>query len=201
MAILAHVAGPSHAPIDPVTVRLTFVPAVATLGFVLRDPFRPLTRTTPVPAWVTPAAHLVLAVPVLAATCWAQLGIAASPVPAGLPAPAVYPLLAQLTGWAAAIVATAAWVGRTRYVDLGGAMAVPVAFAAIALAWYVPLTGRFLADPPASEHAVSIAWYAVTAAALAATAVALHDQWHRYSAVRVTLVPSRRIWQKPDRQK
>jgi len=201
MAILTRVASTSVSPIDPATVRLTFVPVVATLGFVLRDPFRPLTQATPVPAWVTPAGHLVLAAPVLAATCWAQLGIAAGPVPAGAPAPAVYPLLAQLTGWAAVVVAAAACVGRTRYVDLGGAMAVPVAFAAIALAWYVPLTGRFLTDPPASEHAVSIAWYAVTAAALAATAVALHDQWHRYSAVRVTLVPSRRICQKPDRKK
>lgn len=201
MAILTHVAGTSRSPIDPATVRLTLVPAVAALGFVLRDPFRPLTRATPVPAWVTPAGHLVLAVPVLAATCWAQLGIAAGTVPAGVPAPAVYPLLAQLTGWAATIVAAAAWVGRTRYVDLGGALAVPLAFAAIALAWYVPLTGRFLADPPASEHAVSIAWYAVTAVALTVTATALQDQWHRYSAVRVTLVPARRICQKPDWKK
>jgi hypothetical protein len=185
VAILAHVAGTAHAPIGTGTVRLTFVPAVAALGFVLREPFRPLTRATPVPAWVTPAGHVVLAVPVLAATCWAQLGIAAGTIPAGVPAPAVYPLAAQLTGWAAVTVAAAACVGRTRYADLGGAMAVPVAFATIALARYVPATAPFLTDPPAGPQAASIAWYAVTAIALALTAIALHDPWYRYSHIRI----------------
>jgi hypothetical protein len=95
--------------------------------------------------------------------------------------PAVYPLIAQLTGWCAVTVASAACAGRSRYADLGGVVAVPVSFAAIALAWYAPVTSRFLAEPSATAHAVSVAWYAVTSAALALTCAAMRDPWHRYS--------------------
>jgi hypothetical protein len=84
-------------------VRLAFLPAAAALAFVPRAPFRPLTQTTPVPAWVTPVGQLLLATPTLAVTCWAQLHIAAhaiSPLAISQP-PAVYPLIAELTGWCA----------------------------------------------------------------------------------------------------
>ena len=93
---------------------------------------------------MAPADHLLLAVPVLAATCWAQLRLIAQTIPPhilGHP-PAVYPLIAQLTGWSAVTVAAAACVGRSRYADLGGAIAVPISFGAIALAWYVPAGAR-----------------------------------------------------------
>ena len=183
LAVLAHVAGTSHRPLDQGTVRLAFLPAVAALAFVLRAPFRPLTQTTPVPAWVAPAGHLLLAAPVLAATCWAQLSVMAHTVPPHTlgHSPAVYPLIAQLTGWSAVTVAAAACAGRSRYADLGGAIAAPVGFAAIALAWYAPVSARLLVIPPATAHGVTIAWYAVAAAALALTCVAMRDQWHRYS--------------------
>jgi hypothetical protein len=183
LAALAHVAGTSHGPLDQGAVRLAFLPAIAALAFLPRTPFRPLTQTTPVPAWVTPASHLLLAAPVLAATGWAQLRIMAHTIPphtVGHP-PAVYPVIAQLTGWCAVTVACAACVDRSRYADLGGAVAIPVSFAAIALAWYAPVTSRFLTGPPASALGVTTAWYAIAAAALTLTCAAMTDRWHRYS--------------------
>jgi hypothetical protein len=183
LAIIARLAGTSRSPLDPGNVRLAFLPAVAALAFVPRAPSRPLTQTTPVPAWVTPAGHLLLAAPILAVTCWAQLRIIAHTIPPhtlGHP-PAVYPLTAQLTGWCAATVAAAACVDRSRYADLGGAIAAPVSFAAIALAWYAPITSGFLAEPPATPHGLTIAWYAIASAASALACMAMRDQWHRYS--------------------
>ena len=183
LAVLAHVAQTSGWLLGQGTVRLAFLPAVAAMAFVPRVPFRPLTQAVPVPAWVAPAGHLLLAVPVLAATCWAQLRIMAQTIPPhtlGHP-PAVYPLIAQLTGWSAVTVAAAACADRSRYADLGGAIAAPVSFAAIALAWYVPASARLLAGPPATAHGVTVAWYAVASAALALACVAMRDQWHGYS--------------------
>jgi hypothetical protein len=182
LAVMARVADTSHSPLGPGTVRLAFLPAIAALAFVLRAPFRPLTQVTPVPAWVAPAGHIVLAAPVLAATCWAQLRIVAHTIPAhtfGHP-PAIYSMIAQLTGWCAVTVAVAACADRSRYADLGGAVAAPVSFAAIALAWYAPVTARFVVEPPGTAHAVTIAWYAITTGALALTCAVMRDQWHRY---------------------
>jgi hypothetical protein len=182
-AVMARLAGVSHSPLGQGTVRLAFLPAVAALAFVPRAPFRPLTQTTPVPAWVAPAGHLLLAAPILAVTCWAQVRIIAHTIPphALIHPPAVYPLIAQLTAWCAVTTAAAVCADRSRYADLGGAVAAPVSFAAIALAWYAPITSRFLAEPPATPHGVTIAWYAVASAASALTCAAMRDQWHRYS--------------------
>jgi hypothetical protein len=183
LAVLAYVAGTSHGPIDQGTVRLAFLPAVAALAFLLRTPFGPLTQATPVPAWVAPAGHLLLATPVLAVTCWAQLRIVAHTIPPhtiGHP-PAVYPVIAQLAGWCAIMVAGAACVDRSRYADLGGAVATPVSFAAIAVAWYSPVTSKILTGPPATANSVTTAWYAIAAAALALTCAAMADRWHRYT--------------------
>jgi len=189
LAVMARVADTSHSPLGPGTVRLAFLPAIAALAFVLRAPFRPVSQAAPVPAWVVPAGHIVLAAPVLAATCWAQLRIVAHAIPPrnlGY-APAVYPMIAQLTGWCAVAVAAAACAGRSRYADLSGAVAAPVSFAAIALAWYPPVTARFLVEPPGTAHAVTVAWYAITTAALALTGAAMRDQWHRYTRYRQRL--------------
>lgn len=167
LAVMARFYRASGAPLGPGDLRLAFLPAVAALAFVPRAWFLPLTRTTPVPAWVAPAGHLLLAAPVLALTCWTQLRI-------GHPA-AVYPLIAQLTGWCAVTVATAVCVDRSRYADLGGAVAAPVSFAAIALAWYAPVTGRFLVIPPASPPGAAVAWYAIAAGASAVTCAAMRN--------------------------
>jgi hypothetical protein len=77
--------------------------------------------------------------------------------------------------------AAAACVDRSRYADLGGAVAAPVSLAAIALAWYAPVSQRILVEPPATAHGVTIAWSAIATAALALTCAAMRDQWHRYT--------------------
>jgi hypothetical protein len=183
LAVMARVAGTSHSPLDLGIARLAFLPVIAALAFVLRAPFRPLTQATPVPAWLAPASHIALAAPVLAVTCWAQLRIVAHTIPPHTLShpPAIYPVIAQLTGWCAVTVAAAACADRSRYADLGGAIAAPVSFAAIALAWYAPVTSRFLIEPPATAHAVTIAWYSIATAGLALSCVAMRDRWHRYT--------------------
>src|SRR5262249_11336753 len=92
-----------------------------------------------------------------------------------------YPLIAQLTGWCAVTVAAAACVDRSRYADLGGAVAAPVSFAAIALARYAPITHRFLTEPDATPRGVTVAREPIPAAAPALTYAAMQDQWHRYT--------------------
>jgi hypothetical protein len=170
--------------LDQGTIRLSLLPVAAALAFVPSVPFRPLTRATPVPAWVTPAAHLLLAVPILALTFWAQLRIMAPvilPHAPQDPHEPFYALIAQLIGWSAIIVAAAACTARSRFADLGGAIAAPISFAVIALAWYTPLTAKFLVKPPAIPHSIAIGWYAVAAAALILTCAAMRDHWHRYT--------------------
>ena len=95
--------------------------------------------------------------------------------------PAVYPLIAQLTGWCLLAVAAAACVDRSSFADLGGAIAAPVSLTAIALAWYTPAISRILTEPPATAHGMTIAWYAIATAALALTCAATRDHWHRYT--------------------
>jgi hypothetical protein len=170
--------------LDQGTIRLTLLPAAAALAFVPHVPFRPLTRATPVPAWVAPAGHLLLSAPFLVVTCWAQLRILDSVIPPHAiqdPHEPFYALIAQLIGWAAVIVAAAACVARSRFADLGGAIAAPVSLAFIALAWYTPLSAKFLVRPPATPHSVAIGWYAVAAAALILTCAVMRDHWHRYT--------------------
>ncbi len=183
LAVMTYIADTSHWLLSQGYVRLAFLPAVAALAFVLSAPFRPLTQTTPVPAWVAPAGQLLLAAPVLAATCWAQLRIMADGIPPHTfgHQPAVYPLIVQLAAWCAVAVAAAACIDRSRYADLGGAIAVPVSFAGIAFVWYTPVIRKLLVEPPATTSGVTIAWSAIATAALALTCLALRDQWHRYT--------------------
>jgi hypothetical protein len=188
LALMAQNARTSQAPLDHSAVRIAFLPAVAVLAFVLNAPFRPLTQATPVPAWVTPAGYLLLAAPVLATTCWGQLRLMDDSMTAAsvTHAPAVYPLIAQLTGWCAITVSIAACAQRSRYANLGGAIAAPVSFAAIALSWFLPATGKWLNEPPAPPatlHGVTITWYVIAAAALVVTCVAMWDQWYRHARV------------------
>jgi hypothetical protein len=185
LAVVALIASSGHSLLSPGTIRVGFLPAVAGLAFVPRTRIRPLTQTTPVPGWVVPAGHILLATPMLAVTGWAQLRIIASTIPPGaITHPVVYPVIAELTGWCAVAVAAAACTDRSRYADLGGAVAAPVSFAAIALARYAPITSRFLTQPSATPHGVTIAWYAIGTTALILSCVAMRDQWHRYTRSR-----------------
>ena len=181
LCVMARVVDTSHSPLGPGTVRLAFLPAVGALAFVLRTPFRPVTQATPVPPGGPGRS------PCACRSCPGRdlLGATAHHGPhhpaahLGHP-PAIYPVIAQLTGWCAVTVAVAACADRSRYADLGGAIAASVSFAAIALAWYAPATSRFLVQPPAAAHGVIIAWYAIATAASALTCAAMRDRWHRY---------------------
>jgi hypothetical protein len=184
LAVVAHVADSAHWQLSQGAVRFAFAPAVAALAFLPRAWFRPVTWATPVPAWVAQTGLIVLAVPVLAVTCWMQLLITARTIPAPGRPPAIYPLLAQLTGWCLLAVAIAACVDRSRYADLGGAIAAPASLLAMAVAVYAPEINRHLFTPPASPRAVSVTWFAIAAVALALTCAALRDHWHRYASKR-----------------
>ena len=176
LALLAHFAGRS--PLDQSTVRVTFLPAVAALAFVPHIHFRPIIQAAPTPTWIAPVGQTLFALPVLAATCWVQLRLMAGTLPAGLagPVPAVYPLLAQLTGWSVLTGAIAVCCERTRYASLSGAVAVPVSAVLIAAVEFIPALNRYLLTPPSAPHAATIAWYAIAAAALALAGVAVRDR-------------------------
>src|SRR5580693_747621 len=105
---------------------------LALLAYVARAPVRPLAVAAPMPAWVTSAGQLLMAGPLLAATVALQLGLVAHTSPRG------YALPAQLTGWAALVVAAAAGCDRSRYADLSGAVAGPAGLAVIAAGWFTP---------------------------------------------------------------
>jgi hypothetical protein len=45
----------------------------------------------------------------------------------------------------------------------------------------VPVSQRFLVQPPATAAGVTMAWAGVATAALALAGAALRDQWHRYT--------------------
>lgn len=177
-SLLAVLAYTTRQALGPNTVGLTFLPATAALAFVPRDPFRPVAQAAPAPGWLTSAGQIVLAVPVLAVTCWGQVRLMDHTTirPTG-----VYPLVAELTGWCAVTVATAACCDRSRYADLGGAVAAPVSLAVIVLARYAPGIDRLLVTPPGTAHAVTIAWYIAAAAASAVGCAALRDRWQRYT--------------------
>ena len=65
-------------------------------------------------------------------------------------------MIAQLAGWCAITIAGAACVDRSRYADLGGAIAAPVGFAVIAVAWYSPVTSGILIGPPATANGLPV---------------------------------------------
>jgi hypothetical protein len=136
--LLRYIADTSRSSVDQNTMRFTVLPAVAGLAFVPRAAFRPLVDATPVPAWLAPVAQTALALPALVLTCWLQLLLIHPNGPPGPIAhpPAIYPLLAQLTGWCALTLAIAVCTERSKYADLGGAVAAPAGLTLIALATY-----------------------------------------------------------------
>jgi hypothetical protein len=183
LALLAYFAGTSHTPLDQTTVRLTLLPAIAALTFVPHPPCRPLEQTAPLPPSIASATQIVLAVPAVVATSWAQLVIMAHthPAVARHHLPAIYPFIAQLVGWAAIALATACCCDRSRYADLTGAIAVPITLAVIAFCWFTPDVRYLLVTGPATRRTATIAWYSIAAVFVAITAAALRDTWHRYT--------------------
>jgi hypothetical protein len=183
LAAFAYVAHKYHSPLGQTTVRFTFLMPSATLAFVPATLFRPLTQTTPVPAWLASAIQSLLAFAVLALTCWAQLSLMAYTLPIHTVGAAIYPLIAVLTGWSTIFVAVAACCDRSRFADIGGATAVPISLAIIALAWFTPAVKDLFVVPLATLRAATIAWYIVAAAALAVAYAAMRDRWPRYTRV------------------
>jgi hypothetical protein len=160
-------------------VRAAFVPLVLVAAFLAADPHRPLVATLPASAWLTAATHTALALPVLAGTAALQLRLAAAELAAGqryphVPAHLAWPALSAELGAAAAVaLATASVVARTRWHELGEAIAAPVSLAVIA------------ATPAAAPAAVTdVTWRVllVGALALATAAWAQRDPWLRLRA-------------------
>lgn len=179
--LIAHLMHASHGTVDQNTLRLTFLTAVAALAFVPKAPSKPVSQAVPVPGWIGPAGQILLSLPVIAATAWVQLRIIGVGLPQGPRSTAIYPLLAQIVAWCAVATAMATSVDRSRYADLGGALATPLAFAAVAIAWYVPVLKAHLVAPPASQGSSAIGWYVIGAVSLAVSWLALRDQWYRYT--------------------
>jgi hypothetical protein len=153
-------------------LRAAFVPLALVAAFLAADPHRQLAAALPAPAWLTAATHTALAVPVLAGTAALQLRLAAAELATGqrylhVPAHLPWPALSAELGAAAAIaLATASVVARTRWHELGGAIAAPVSLAIIAIAHaaLAGFTGRLLL---------------VGALAVAVAAWAQRDPWLR----------------------
>jgi hypothetical protein len=158
-------------------VRAAFVPLVVVAAFLAADPHRPLVAALPAPAWLTPATHTALALPVLTGTAALQLRLAAAELAAGqryTGVPAQLPRLmlsAELAAAAAIALAAASVVARTRWHELGGAIAAPVSLAIIAAtqATWADVTWRILL---------------VGALAVATAAWAQRDPWLRLHPVR-----------------
>jgi hypothetical protein len=133
-------------------VRAAFVPLVLVAAFLAADPHRPLVAALPAPAWLTAATHTALALPVLAGTAALQLRLAAAELAAGqryTGVPGHLPRLmlsAELAAAAAIALAAAGVVARTRWRELGGAIAAPASLAVIAAtqATWADVTWRIL---------------------------------------------------------
>jgi hypothetical protein len=140
---------------------------------------------------VTTAAHLVMALPLIGLTAWIQLQLAAAQLGGGGWAGGAIPglpwvaLAAELVAWLAFSLAVAALVARTRWNDLGGTLAAPVALACIAVLAVSPLhlfpsvfAGLTPAEHSAWRHA-EWAWSALGLVAALTACWASRDPWQR----------------------
>lgn len=176
-AVANRFAGPAPDSAGVTAVlQAAFVPLALVAAFLAADPHRRLVAALPAPAWLTAATHTALALPVLAVTAVLQLRLAAAelaagqrytPVPAHLPRSALW---AELAAAAAIALAIASVVARTRWHELGGAIAAPVSLAVIAAmnAAWADVTWRLLL---------------VGALAVATAAWAQRDPWLRWRTV------------------
>jgi hypothetical protein len=180
-------AGESPAALG-VGIRVSFIPVIAGVAFLLRDPGRLLITTLPARAWLTPALRVGMAVPVLAASCAAQLRLAADALAADVRAPAALPWVAlagELAAWCAATLALAAALERTRWQDLAGLIAALGAMATVAASALRPLhllTATITGMTSAQQRQWTTAWqfWALTLAiATAGACWAAGDPWWR----------------------
>lgn len=142
-------------------VHAASVPVVAAVAFLASEPHRDLAAALPAPVWLTTAVHTAIALPVIGLTAYAQLELAATEFTVGTQGMAAGHMpwpspVAEFVAWSATAAATAAIVGRTRWRELGGALAAPVTLVLIALLtavslrpawnwWAVALAAAFIA--------------------------------------------------------
>jgi hypothetical protein len=170
------------APATLLALRVAFVPVVAGISVLASDQQRQFMATLPAPAWLLPALHAAAAAPVVAATTALQLKLAAAGLSRGVALP--WPSLAgELAAWSAIAFAAGAAVARTRWTDLGGAIAAPATLGLIGLlavpAWrLLPRTFGQL-TPAQHQHwaASGRTWWVLALAAAAAAGAASCDPW------------------------
>lgn len=201
---LAH---PFQEPVNVIliTVRAGFVPLAAAVAFVATDPYRNLTPALPAPAWLSTAAHVVIALPALALTACVQFVLAAAQLKIDLRSQGLATehlpwaaLSGELTAWSAITLAAAAVVARTRWNDLGGAIAAPAALAFVAFLAVMPLH-LFPASLTGSTSSVRAAWlrsgwswWALGLLATVVTCWASRDPWSRLRSAPLRLGEARR---------
>jgi hypothetical protein len=171
----------SRPPLDANQVRLTWLPAVAALCFAPHVYFRPVIQTVPVPARLAATEHTLLSAPLVVATCATDLQVTTTRDTGLAHTPALYPLIAQFTGWAAVAVLSATWCDRTRFASLNGALAAPITIALITLTWTEPHLQHVLSTPTARPRTATAAWYTIAAIAAVGSWAASRDSWHRYA--------------------
>jgi hypothetical protein len=187
--LIARFASAAEPPAELVTsVRLAFLPALAGLGFLLHDGHRQLAGALPVPSWVIPALRLSLALPPAGLSCWLQLDLVARALARGEAGPLpVLPMITEFAGCCAVVLAVAAAAERSRWQDLGGAVAVPAALALLAVLALPPLRllpTAYAGLTTAQQAAWLRAWLVWAVMALLATALTTwlaRDPWRRAS--------------------
>jgi hypothetical protein len=182
-------------------LRLAFAVVAFGIGFLGAEPAPSLVEALPTRLWALRAVRLVLALPIVVVVGWAQLSLAAGALATderaqGLPHhPLAWPGLAmELAGFGALALLGAFLVGRSRWRDLGGVIAAPLALGAIAILVIVPFglfpTAYLLVPSRPHEHAWVTAeweWVTLSIAAMTSAVWASRDQWERCSVNRLTL--------------
>ncbi|GIF76135.1 hypothetical protein [Asanoa siamensis] len=185
----AAVSGPSSPELLVILLRLAAVCAGLAVGFLLDDPSRPTTLTSPTPAWLPLAARLGAGAVVLAAWWWATLATALA---AAGPASVVLPR-GDLTLETAAVVAVAVAAGtlvwRRSARGSVGLVAAPVFLAAVVVAALLPDRVALLAAPGAPTwDAAHDRWMVVLIGA--GTGALLAATWSPVSPRRTTAAAS-----------
>jgi hypothetical protein len=149
-------------------------PVAASAAFLAATPDKILVTTLPGPSWLPHAVHLVAALLVIGPAAAVQFVITRAEL--AQTAPYAHPgqlswesWLSQFTAWLMVSTATAATVDRTRWRDLGGALAMPIALALIALLLLAP------------SHSLWI-WWATIAVGASAALWQSRDPWSRIRA-------------------
>ncbi len=189
-------AGPIESPSALGTgIRVSFIPVIAGLAFLLHDPGRQLTGTLPARAWLPSALRVAVALPILCLSCLIQLLTAARAIAVDLHAigqPGSLPwlaLTAEFIAWCAVALALAAGLERTRWHDLAGLVAAVCALLVVGALALVPLhlLPATIADMSSAQQRQWTAAWRLWAAAAAAAAVvagwAAGDPWRRVGAV------------------